>query len=121
MLYIFMDSLLEKRNALKNGEKPVDIGTKSATINKIIENLNYYSFGYIGTIVAIIYNSIIEKGVTGSIYDLVKSAFFFVDKTQKYPNKVLNNIFGFVSKPLERVMPKSTKNTSKQQQSKSHQ
>ncbi len=116
-----MDALLKKRDAIKKGKKPVNIDTNSATINKIIENLNYFSFGYIGTIIAIIYNSILEKGVMGSIYQLFKSAFFFVDKTQKYPNKVLKYIFGFVSQPLERVMPKSTKNTSKQQQSKSHQ
>ena len=116
-----MDTLLEKRNALKNGEKPVNTNTKNTIINKIIDNLNYFSFGYIGTIISIIYNSILEKGIMGSIYELIKYAFFFVDKTQKYPNKVLKHIFGFVSRPLERVIPKSTKNTSTPQQSKQHQ
>ena len=113
-----MDALLEERDALKKGKKPIKISSKSKYLNMIIEKLNDFSFGYIGTIVAIIYNSILEKGFFGSMYDFIKSAFFFVNETQKYPNKVLNNIFGFVSQPLERIIPKSTKNTSKQPQSK---
>ena len=113
-----MDALLEERDALKKGKKPIKISSKSKYLNMIIEKLNDFSFGYIGTIVAIIYNSILEKGFFGSMYDFIKSAFFFVNETQKYPNKVLNNIFGFVSKPLERIIPKSTKNTLKLPQSK---
>ncbi len=113
-----MDALLEERDALKKGKKPIKISSKSKYLNMIIEKLNDFSFGYIGTIVAIIYNSILEKGFFGSMYDFIKSAFFFVNETQKYPNKVLNNIFGFVSQPLERIIPKSTKNTSKLPQSK---
>ena len=38
------------------------------------------------------------------MYELIKSAFFFVDESQKYPKKILNNIFGFVSQPLERIL-----------------
>lgn len=111
-----MEALLEKRKAINNGETPVKstTTTKSDNLNKVIDTLNYYSFGYVGTIVAIIYNSILKHGIIGSIYQIIKSAFFFVDKTQYYPNIVLNNIFGFVSKPLERL----TKNTSKPHQSK---
>ncbi len=113
-----MDVLLEERDAFKKGKKPIKISSKSQSLNMFIEKLNDFSFGYIGTIVAIIYNSILEKGFFGSIYDFIKASFFFVDDSQKYPKKVLNNIFGFVSKPLERIIPKSTKNTSKPPQSK---
>ncbi len=113
-----MDVLLQQRESIKKGKKPINISSNSKSLNMFIEKLNDFSFGYIGTIVAIIYNSILEKGFFGSMYDFIKTSFFFVDQTQKYPNKVLNNIFGFVSKPLERIIPKSTKNTLKQPQSK---
>ena len=116
-----MDSLLEERDALKNGKKPIKISSKSQSVNMVIEKLNDFSFGYIGTIVAIIYNSILEKGFFGSIYEFIKASFFFVDDAQRYPNKVLHNVFGFVSVPLERIIPNSTKNTSKPPQSKEHQ
>tara|TARA_E500000178_G_C16701055_1_gene608220 strand:- start:277 stop:618 length:342 start_codon:yes stop_codon:yes gene_type:complete len=113
-----MDALLEQRDAIKKGKKPIKLSSKSESFNILIENLNKYSFGYIGTIAAIIYNSILEKGILGSVYELFKSSFFFVKKTQRYPNKLLHNIFSFVSEPLERIIPNSTKNTSKQPLSK---
>ena len=109
-----MDALLEQRDAIKKGKKPIKLSSKSESFNILIENLNKYSFGYIGTIAAIIYNSILEKGILGSLYELFKSSFFFVKQTQRYPNKLLDNIFSFVSEPLERIIPNSTKNTSEQ-------
>ena len=105
-----MEALLEKRKAIKNGEKPVESkSTNNKTMNTVIDTINSYSFGYVGTIIAIIYNSILEHGIIGSIFQLFKSAFFFVDKSQYYPKIALNNIFGFVSEPLERVTKKTSK------------
>jgi hypothetical protein len=113
-----MDALLEERDALKNGKKPIKLSSKSETLNMLIDKLNDFSFGFIGTILAIIYNSILEKGILGSGYDLIKGSLFFIANTQKYPNIMLHQIFSFVSEPLERIIPKSTKNTSKPPQSK---
>ena len=105
-----MEALLKKRKAKNNDDKSEEsASTDSKIMNEMVDNLNYFSFGYIGTIVAFIYNSIMKHGIFGSIFQIFKSAFFFVDKTQYYPSMILNNIFGFVTKPLERV----TKNTSK--------
>ena len=114
-----MDYLLNKRSQEKsnNGIHKVNTTTNNEFVNKTIKQANYYTFGYIGTLIAIVYNAIVNRGLIGSAYDLFMSSFFFVDKTKKYPNKVLNSIFGFVSNPIDRVLQNPTKNTSKQQQS----
>tara|TARA_B100001059_G_C17839557_1_gene591099 strand:+ start:3395 stop:3739 length:345 start_codon:yes stop_codon:yes gene_type:complete len=113
-----MDYLLKKRSQDKNGGiHKVNTTTNNEFINKIIKQANYYTFGYIGTLIAIVYNAVMTRGIVGSSYDLFTSSFFFVNKTKEYPNLLLNNIFGFVSKPVERVLHKPTKNTSKLQQS----
>ena len=106
-----MEALLEKRKAIKKGEKPInsDNTTNSKIMNSMIDNINKYSFGYVGTIIAIIYNSVTKRGIFGSIVELVKLLFFFVDKAQYYPKLFLNNIFGFVTKPLERITKKTSK------------
>tara|TARA_X000001036_G_scaffold433726_1_gene471856 strand:+ start:30 stop:368 length:339 start_codon:yes stop_codon:yes gene_type:complete len=105
-----MDELLSKRNELKGNPTKVQT-TKSSYVNKMINQLNFFSFGYIGTIVGIIYNTIMERGIVGATYDIIKSSFFFVNKTQHYPNIVLNHIFGFVSSPFDRLFNNSTKST----------
>lgn len=116
---IFMDYLLKKRSQEKNNGHMYNDNTTTNNeyVNKIIKQANYYTFGYIGTMIAIIYNAVVNRGILGSSYDLFTSSFFFVNSTKKYPNKLLNNIFGFVSKPVERVIQKPTKNTSKPPQS----
>ena len=50
-----------------------------------------------------------KRGIFGTIYDVFTSSFFFVNKTQQYPNKMLHNSFGFVTAPIEHVFQKSTK------------
>lgn len=113
-----MDYLLKKRSQDKNdGIHKVNTTTNNEYVNKIIKQANYYTFGYLGTLIAIIYNAVMDRGILGSTYDLFTSSFFFVNKTKDYPNKVLNSIFGFVSKPVERVLQNPTKNTSKPPQS----
>tara|TARA_B100001758_G_C18416996_1_gene621052 strand:+ start:7967 stop:8305 length:339 start_codon:yes stop_codon:yes gene_type:complete len=112
-----MDELLNKRSNEKGVPiKKTNTKTNNEVVNKIISNLNYYTFGYIGTLIAILYNTITERGVLGAIYDILKSSFFFIKKGQYYPNIILHKSFGFVSEPVERLFHSSTKNTSKPQQ-----
>ena len=105
-----MDELLNKRNELK-GKPTNTITTKNSYVNNMIKQLNFFSFGYIGTIVGVVYKTIMERGIVGATYDMIKSSFFFVNKTQHYPNIVLHHIFGFVSSPFERLFNNSTKST----------
>jgi hypothetical protein len=114
-----MDYLLKKRSQKNNNDDnyKVNTTTNNEYVNKIIKQANYYTFGYLGTLIAIIYNAVMNRGIIGSIYDLFVSSFFFINSIKKYPNKVLNSIFGFVSNPIERVLKNPTKNTSKPPQS----
>ena len=110
---IFMDYLLNKRSQEKGGGiKKTNTITNNKYVNKLIEQTNYYTYGYIGTLIAIVYNAVVNRGIIGSSYDLFTSSFFFVKNTTYYPNIVLNYIFSFVSSPVDRLINKPTKNTS---------
>jgi|TARA_R110001599_G_scaffold351721_1_gene584383 hypothetical protein len=108
-----MDYLLNKRSQEKGGGiKKTNTITNNKYVNKLIEQTNYYTYGYIGTLIAIVYNAVVNRGIIGSSYDLFTSSFFFVKNTTYYPNIVLNYIFSFVSSPVDRLINKPTKNTS---------
>ena len=49
---IFMDYLLKKRSQDKNdGIHKVNTTTNNEYVNKIIKQANYYTFGYLGTLI----------------------------------------------------------------------
>ncbi len=114
-----MEELLQKKYKENgnSGMKPPKTTTNNERVNKIIDQTNYFTFGYLGSMIGIVYNALLHRGILGTMYDLFVSSFFFMNSIKQYPNYVLHNIFGFVSKPVEQLVKPPTRNTSTPPQS----